>query len=551
MEDPTRDGTPDIDVDGDGVLNGLDTDSDGDGIPDKTEGVVDRDGDGIPDFVDFQGGLIGGGCTGCQSQGSPMGSLWLAAIAVLVALRRQSDWSPVAPVALLMAFTFGVQSTDALAQDLDLPQVDARGFWVADTAGDPRRSVRLLYPAVGDEWGAGMIVDYASQPLREMQPGGSHVLVDTLMTTHVYGAVDQGPFRFDLSYPFTVYGHDQVGGFVSSGDARVGAMWAFMPPKNGRPGVAAQFLGWVPTGSTSRWGGSPGVAAGGVIALAQEIDRFGYIVNAGVRMGMNRPARNVAAGSSPIGGIEVHYVLPYFDDIMAVGAELAVQGATGFKAFPMEPGLRFRAQLPTGGFVSAGGGMGLGEGVGAAQWRAYLGVGYGGIPPEPEPDRAQVVVPVILERIERASKEGPLAELVENRIVIREQVFFREAKAEILDASMPVLEAVLKVLNDNTDIEHLLIEGHTNSRASRLYNRRLSQARAEAVAAWLELKGVQGERLIPKGFGEDRPLVKDSHPDAMVINRRVEFTVLRSDEDGQLSGTPDVKALPKEVQEDR
>jgi outer membrane protein OmpA-like peptidoglycan-associated protein len=266
---------------------------------------------------------------------------------------------------------------------------------------------------------------------------------------------------------------------------------------------------------------------------------------------MNRPARDLKTGSSPIGGIELHYLLPVLDDTIAVGTEVVVQGATGFTSFPLEPGFRVKGRLPGGGFATVGTAMGIGEGVGASQWRAYVGIGYGGIPPEPEPERAQVVVPIILERIERAASEGPLAELVDNRIVIREQVFFREAKAEILPASEPVLLAVIQVLKDNPDIEHLLVEGHTNSRASRLYNRRLSQARAESVAAWLEFNGVDGTRLIPKGFGEDKPLVKDSHPDAMIINRRVEFTVLRSDESGQHGAAPDVGALPKEVQEDR
>ncbi|MEC8192538.1 MAG: MopE-related protein [Myxococcota bacterium] len=552
-EDPTGDGTPDADVDGDGIPNGLDSDSDGDGIPDLREGIRDADGDGIADYVDYQGGLIGGGCTGCQASGGAPTPYWALVMLLLVAMRRRNgDATPftvVAPSAVALGLL--ALPADAVAQDLELPRVDARGFWVADTAGDPRRSVRLLYPAVGDDWGAGMLIDYANSPLRERQPGGSHVLVDTMITTHIYGAVDRGPFRFDMAYPFTAYGHDQAGGFVSSGDTRLGAMWAFMPPENGRPGVAAQVLGWLPSGSSGRWGGSPGIATGAVIALAQEIGRFGYIVNGGMRVGMNRPARDLQAGSSPIGGVELHYVLPFLDDMMAVGAELAVQGATGFESFPMEPGIRFRARLPTGSFLTAGAGTGLGEGVGATAWRAQIGIGYGGIPPEPKPEPAQVVVPVILERIERAAQSGPLAELVEDRIVIREQVFFREAKAELLEASNPVLQAVLKVLQDNPDIEHLLVEGHTNSRASRLYNRRLSQARAEAVAAWLELNGIAGNRLIPKGFGEDRPLVKDSHPDAMIINRRVEFTVLRSDEQGERSGAPDVQSLPKEVQEDR
>ena len=41
------------DVDNDGVPNYRDTDADGDGIPDVEEGTVDSDGDGIPDYVDM------------------------------------------------------------------------------------------------------------------------------------------------------------------------------------------------------------------------------------------------------------------------------------------------------------------------------------------------------------------------------------------------------------------------------------------------------------------------------------------------------------------
>ena len=51
------------------------------------------------------------------------------------------------------------------------------------------------------------------------------------------------------------------------------------------------------------------------------------------------------------------------DDTIAVGAELAVQGATGFTAFPLEPGVRTKARLPGGGFATAGFALGLGEGV--------------------------------------------------------------------------------------------------------------------------------------------------------------------------------------------
>ena len=46
------DGGQPVDTDGDGQIDALDPDSDGDNVPDQTEGVVDTDGDGVPDYRD-------------------------------------------------------------------------------------------------------------------------------------------------------------------------------------------------------------------------------------------------------------------------------------------------------------------------------------------------------------------------------------------------------------------------------------------------------------------------------------------------------------------
>ncbi len=56
-QDTDGDGIPDDtegddDADGDGIPNDEDTDSDGDGVPDEDEGSGDSDGDGDPDFLD-------------------------------------------------------------------------------------------------------------------------------------------------------------------------------------------------------------------------------------------------------------------------------------------------------------------------------------------------------------------------------------------------------------------------------------------------------------------------------------------------------------------
>ena len=50
--DADGDGEADADADGDGIANYLDEDSDDDGLSDETEGAGDFDGDGIPDYLD-------------------------------------------------------------------------------------------------------------------------------------------------------------------------------------------------------------------------------------------------------------------------------------------------------------------------------------------------------------------------------------------------------------------------------------------------------------------------------------------------------------------
>ena len=170
-----------------------------------------------------------------------------------------------------------------------------------------------------------------------------------------------------ISHPFTAYGHDTAGGFVASGDARLGVM-AFMPQGWG-PGVAVQGSDGRPPGRQAA-GVVPGVSAGIVVALAQEIDRFGYTVNAGLRMGLNRPARDLKTGSSPIGGVELHYLLPVLDDTIAVGAELLSKArpSTARRTWRTDKGTTSRWWICDGRFRQV-----LGKGVGASQWRSYVG----------------------------------------------------------------------------------------------------------------------------------------------------------------------------------
>jgi len=120
-------------------------------------------------------------------------------------------------------------------------------------------------------------------------------------------------------------------------------------------------------------------------------------------------------------------------------------------------------------------------------------------------------------------------EIVKEKIVIKERVFFEYGKAVIRDVSYSLLEEVASVINDNPRIELVQVEGHTDSDGSEGFNLRLSKARAEAVVRFLVRAGVDPIRLRAKGFGESLPIDTNSTASGRQNNRRVEFTIVDQD----------------------
>jgi len=113
--------------------------------------------------------------------------------------------------------------------------------------------------------------------------------------------------------------------------------------------------------------------------------------------------------------------------------------------------------------------------------------------------------------------------LTASSIQIADKVQFATGKAEILPVSFPLLDDVAKVFVDNPQIEVVQIEGHTDSTGTAAINRTLSQQRAESVMKYLAGKGVAKGRMVAKGFGPDKPLVKNDNDENRAKNRRVEL----------------------------
>jgi OOP family OmpA-OmpF porin len=124
-------------------------------------------------------------------------------------------------------------------------------------------------------------------------------------------------------------------------------------------------------------------------------------------------------------------------------------------------------------------------------------------------------------------KDGcPMARIQGNKILILENVNFATDQDIILSESYPVLEEVTEVLKAHPEIQRLLIEGHTDTRAGEVYNLELSKRRAASVRIYLEESGVDAERLCSQGFGQSRPVAENDTEEGMARNRRVEFTIL-------------------------
>jgi outer membrane protein OmpA-like peptidoglycan-associated protein len=127
----------------------------------------------------------------------------------------------------------------------------------------------------------------------------------------------------------------------------------------------------------------------------------------------------------------------------------------------------------------------------------------------------------------RATRGCPSAVRIDKaQIRILQRIEFGMTRAEIDPASLGVLDQVRAALAANPQIKRVRIEGHTDNVGPAQANSSLSQRRAEAVMKYLIGKGLDPARLEAKGWGDERPLVKNDTAANRQMNRRVEFHIV-------------------------
>lgn len=149
--------------------------------------------------------------------------------------------------------------------------------------------------------------------------------------------------------------------------------------------------------------------------------------------------------------------------------------------------------------------------------------------------------------------------------VLIDNIFYDFNKATLRPESQTALDELVKLLNENPNVT-IELSSHCDYKGSSAYNKLLAQRRAESVVNYLVDKGIARDRLLPVGYGKEKPktirkkltekltwlkegdvlteeFIKKLDPEKQEIcnqlNRRTEFIVLRTtygllDENGQL-----------------
>jgi outer membrane protein OmpA-like peptidoglycan-associated protein len=120
-----------------------------------------------------------------------------------------------------------------------------------------------------------------------------------------------------------------------------------------------------------------------------------------------------------------------------------------------------------------------------------------------------------------------LVRVEEDQIVLDDMLHFEFGTAILRRESIPVFEAVARLLESRPEYVEITIHGHADPQGSARFNDWLAQRRAERVRDLLIELGVAPDRLVAVGHGA-RELLSEGHTiEDNRLNRRVEFVITR------------------------
>lgn len=98
---------------------------------------------------------------------------------------------------------------------------------------------------------------------------------------------------------------------------------------------------------------------------------------------------------------------------------------------------------------------------------------------------------------------------------------FKSNSAELTHFSKQQMERIQEYLSYDPEVELVLVDAYTDSYGGRTVNKRFSTKRANMIKKYLMESGIQQNRIITKGHGEDRHVAANDTLAARAKNRRV------------------------------
>ena len=110
-------------------------------------------------------------------------------------------------------------------------------------------------------------------------------------------------------------------------------------------------------------------------------------------------------------------------------------------------------------------------------------------------------------------------------LIMPGNITFDSNEATIKPAFQPILNSVAKVVKEyNKTI--IQVNGYTDSTGSAALNNSLSLMRANSIANYLKVQGVNSGRIAANGYGSSNPIASNSTAEGREQNRRVELKLI-------------------------
>jgi len=136
---------------------------------------------------------------------------------------------------------------------------------------------------------------------------------------------------------------------------------------------------------------------------------------------------------------------------------------------------------------------------------------------------------VLIAEQERQLRELNAVKTERGLVITLNDVLFRTDMAQLEPNGVRTVQKLADFLRQYTQ-RNVLIEGHTDSTGSHIYNQELSDRRAHSVRMALIDNGISSNRIASHGYGEAYPVASNDTAANRQLNRRVE--IILSDDNG-------------------